>query len=45
LDRSTESRISHTRPNEYFSIRDELSKNPKRRITKVDAYWLDGEPL
>ena len=41
LNKSRDSSLSHTRPNEYFQIRDELSKNPKRKLTKVDAYWLD----
>lgn len=39
--KSRESSTSHTRPAEYYQIRDELSKNPKRKVNKVEAYWLD----
>ncbi len=36
---------SPSRPNGFYEIRDELSKNPRRKHNKVEAYWLDEDQL
>lgn len=45
MERSRESSLekSPNRPNGFYEIRDELSKNPRRRNNKVEAYWLDED--
>jgi len=41
--KSKESSLEHSpnKPQNYYEIRDELAKNPKRKNNKVEAYWLD----
>lgn len=34
--------INTSKEQTYISIRDELSKNPKRKHNVVEAFWLDN---